>query len=140
MADNNSVIPRAPSQDPTVPNVVLNVAYHCSFGNRSERQDVSDHEIGLSPAVHELARVHTLGSDEKLVLLLVAEGVAESDASERRSATRVVHDLGDHSLEVAVALPEVEAAEAGRSLAVVGVGLEDRPRTLTLSTNDTTHC
>jgi hypothetical protein len=139
VADNNSVIPRAPGEDPTVPSVVLNVAYHSSFGNGSERQDVSDHEIGLSPAIHELPGVHALGSDEKLVLLLVAKGVAEGDASERRSAARVVHDLRDHSLEVAVSLREVETAEASRAFAVVGVGLEDGPRTLTLSTNDTTH-
>ena len=49
-------------------------------------------------------------------------------------------DLGDDALQVAVALAEVEAPEASWALAVVGVGLEDRARTLTLSANDTTHC
>jgi len=50
-----------------------------------------------------------------------------------------VDDIGDDPFEVAVALAEVEAAEPRRTLAVVGVGLEHRPRTLTLCANHPSH-
>ena len=65
--------------------------------------------------------------------------MAEGDSGKRGTATRVVDDLGDDALEVAIALAEVEAAEPGGALAVVGVGLEDGPSTLTLSSDYTTH-
>lgn len=41
-------------------------------------------------------------------------------------------DVGDDALEVAIALAEVQRAEASVAHAVVGVGLEDRSGTLTL--------
>ena len=139
VADNNSIITRSPSECSTVTNVVLNVADHSSLGDRSDRQDVSDYQIGLLPTVDELAGVNSLRRNEQLILLLVPEGVAEADSGQRGSTTRVVDDLGDDSFQVAVALAEVEGAEAGRALAVVGVGLEDRTRTLTLSSDNTPH-
>lgn len=139
MTDNNSIIPRSPSKGSTVPHMVLNVTDHSSLGNRSNRQHISDDQIGLLPAVDELTGVNPLGGDEELVLLLVPERVAEADSGQRGSTTRVVDDLGDDSFKVAVALAEVEGAEAGRALAVVGVGLEDGTRTLTLSSDHTPH-
>ncbi|GMN32291.1 hypothetical protein TIFTF001_041708, partial [Ficus carica] len=69
----------------------------------------------------------------------VAERVAEGDLGERSASAGVVDDVGDDALDVAVALAEVEGAESRRTLAVVGVGLEYRPRTLTLGADDTTH-
>lgn len=66
--------------------------------------------------------------------------MAEGDLGERRAAARVMDDVGDHALEVAVALPEVQAPEASRALAVVRVGLEDRACSLTLRTDHTSHC
>lgn len=139
MADNNSVIARSPGKDSTVTNMVLDVADDSSLRDRSERQHIADDQIGLLPTVDELASVDSLSGDEELVLLLVSERMAEADSGERGSATRVVDDLGDDALEVAVALAEVEAAESGGTLAVVGVGLEDRPCTLTLSSDDSSH-
>ncbi|TQD91384.1 hypothetical protein C1H46_023004 [Malus baccata] len=101
--------------------VVLDVTDDSSLRDRSERQHIPDHQIGLLPAVDELTRVYSLGSDEKLVLLLVPKSTVEADASQQGTATRIVDDLGDDTLEVAVALVEVEALETGRTLAVVGV-------------------
>lgn len=139
MGDDDSVITRSPSENPTVTDVVLDVANDGSLRHRSEGQDVADNEVGLLPAVNELAGVHALGGDEELLLVLEAEGVAEGDACERRATPRVVDDLGDDALEVAVALAEVEGAEAGRALPVVGVGLEHRTRSLTLCPDNATH-
>lgn len=71
--------------------------------------------------------------------MLVPEGVAEGHLGQRRATARVVDDVGDDALEVPIALAEVEGAEAGGALAVVGVGLEHGARTLTLRADHTTH-
>lgn len=139
VADNDSIITGSPSECSTVTNVVLNVADHSSLGDRSDRQDVSDYQIGLLPTVDELAGVNSLRRNEQLILLLVPEGVTEADSGQRSSAARIVDDLGDDALEVAVSLAKVEGPEPGRTLAVVSVGLEDGPGTLTLSSDDATH-
>jgi len=139
MADDDSVVPRRPGKDAAVPNVVLNVADDGTLGDPPERQDVADRERSTASAVDELARVHALSSDEELLLVLVAERVAEGDLGQRRAAARVVDDVGDHALEVPVALAEVEGPEPGRALAVVGVRLEHGPRTLTLSADHAAH-
>ncbi|KAM1779617.1 hypothetical protein ACFX12_040975 [Malus domestica] len=101
--------------------VVLDVTDDGSLRDRSERQHIPNHQIGLLPVVDELTRVYSLGGDEKLVLLSIPKRMVEADASRRGTATRIVDDLGDDTLEVAVALAEVEAPETGRTLAVVGV-------------------
>ena len=139
MRDDNSIIARSPSENTTVTDMVLDVADDSSLGNGSEGQNVSDDEVSLLPAVDELASVHTLGGDEELLLVLESEGVAEGDAGEGSTAAGVVDDLGDDSLEVAVALAEIEGAEARRPLAVVGVGFEDGTRSLTLRSDHASH-
>lgn len=140
MRDDNGIIPRSPSENAAISDVVLHVADDGTFGNRSERQYISDDEISLLSAVYKLSSIHSLGGDEELLLVLEAEGVAEGNAGERGATAGVVDDIGDDTLEVAVPLAEVEGAEACRPLAVVGVRLEDGARSLTLSTNHTSHC
>lgn len=139
MADNNGVVTGGPGEDTAVTDVMLDVADDGTLGDGAEGEDVADDEIGLLATVDELAGVHTLSGDEELLLELVAERVAEGDLGERSAAAGVVDDVGDDPLDVAVALAEVEGAEPRRTLAVVGVGLEHRPRTLTLGADDTTH-
>jgi hypothetical protein len=139
VADDDGVVAGGPGEDSTVADVVLDVADDGSLGDPAERKHVADGERGAAATVDELARVHALGGDEELLLVLVPERVAEGDLGERRAAARVVDDVGNDALEVPVALAEVEGAEPGGALAVVGVGLEDGPRTLTLSTDDATH-
>lgn len=139
MTNDNSIISRSSGQRAAITDMVFDVTNHSPFGNRPERQDISDHQVGLFAAKDELAGVHALGGDEEFLLVLVAEGVAEGDSGERRAAARVVDDVGDDAFEVAVALAEVEAAEAGGALAVVGVGLEDAAGSFTLCADDPTH-
>ncbi|KAI8558355.1 hypothetical protein RHMOL_Rhmol04G0085200 [Rhododendron molle] len=119
--------------------MMLHVTNHPSLGNRPQRQHISHRQISLLPAEHKLARVHPFGRDEELLLVLEPERVAERDPGERGSPARVVDDLGDDALEVAVALAVVEAAEPGRALAVMGVGLEYGSGSLALSSDYATH-
>jgi len=139
MTDDDSVITRSPSEDPTITDMVFDVADNSTLRDGSDREDIADHEIGLFAAIHELTGIHALGGDEELLLVLEPERVSEGDAGQRGAPTRVVDDLGDDSLEIAVALAEVEAPEPRRTFAVVGVGLEDGAGTLTLSSDHTTH-
>lgn len=136
---NDSVVPRSPSEDTTVTNVVLDIADDSTLRERPKRKNISNDEICLLTTVDELTRVHALRGYEKLLLQLVPERVAERDSGEWGSATRVVDDVSHHSLEVPVALAEVQRPEPGRTLAVVGVGFEDRTGTLTLCAYDSTH-
>lgn len=139
MTDNNSIITRCSGEDTTVTDVVFDIADNGTFRERSERKDVSDHQIRLLSTEDELARVHTLGGDEELLLVLESEGVAEGDSGERRTTPWVMDDLGDYALEVPVPLAVVEAPEPCRTLAVVGVGLEDGTSSLTLCPDDSSH-
>ncbi|KAL0904985.1 hypothetical protein M5K25_027154 [Dendrobium thyrsiflorum] len=139
MADDNSIVPRRPCEYSTVSDVVLNVANDGALRDGAQRENISNHEGGFAAAVHELAGVHALSRDEELLLVLVTEGVAKGDAGKGRTATRVMDDVGDHALQISVALAEVEAAEASWALAMVGMGSENRPRALSLSSNHSAH-
>jgi len=119
--------------------MVLDVANNSSFRDRPQRQDISDHKVGLLTTVDELAGVHSLSGDEELLLVLVSEGVTEGDARKRRTTPGIVDDLGDDALGVSIALAEVEGAELSRAFAMVSVGLEDRPCSLTLSSDHPSH-
>jgi len=125
VTDNDGIVAGSPSKDTTVTDMVLNVAYDSSFRDGAKGQNITNNESGLLAAVDELTSIKAFGGNEELVLLLVSEGMTESYLGEWGTAARVVDDVGDDTLEVAVPLPEVEAAEASRALAVVSVGLED---------------
>ena len=119
--------------------MVLDVANNTTLRNRSEGQDIADRQIRLLAAEDELAGVHALGGDEELLLVLEPERVAEGDPGQRGAPTRIMNNLSDDSLEVAVALAEVQAPEPGRTLAVVGVRLEYGPSALALCSDHPTH-
>jgi len=139
VADNNGVVTGGSGEDAAIADMVFNVADDGTLGDGSEGQDVANNEGGLLAAVDELSSVETFGGDKEFRLLLVAEGMTECNLGKWSTATGIVDNVGDHALKVAVAFAEVEAAEPGRALAVVGVGLENRPRTLTLSANYPSH-
>ena len=139
MADNNGVVAGGSGEDAAIADMVFNVADDRTLGDRSEGQDVANYEGGLLAAVEELPSVKTFRGDEEFRLLLVAEGMAKCNLGKWSAATGIVNNVGDHSLQVAIAFSEIETAEPRRTLAVVGVGLENRPRTLTLGANYPSH-
>lgn len=139
MTDDNSIVPRRPREHSTISDMVLNVAYDCALRDRAKRKNITDHEGGFAPAVHELAGVHTLSRNKELLLVLVTEGVAEGNAGEGGTTARVMYDVGDHALEISIALAEVEAAEPSWAFAMVSMGSENRSRTLSLSSDHSPH-
>lgn len=58
--------------------------------------------------------------------------MAESNFGQGSSSAGVMHQTADDSLHVAIALSKVVHTELGSALAVLDVGLEDTPRTLSL--------
>jgi hypothetical protein len=89
-------------------------------------------------AVDELASVHALGGGELDVVLLEAVTVLELDLGDWRATAGVVDDLLDHAAHVAVALSEVDRAQAARTLPVLRMRDEDGASSLTLPTDDAT--
>lgn len=139
MANHDGVVAGGASKDTAIADVVLHVADNGTLRNGSEGEYVSDHKDGFATTVNELASVHPLGGNEEFFLQLKAKGVAEGDTGKWCAAAGVVDDLRHHALEVPVALPVVEAAEPSRPLTMVGVGLENRPRSLPLGTDYSSH-
>ena len=139
VTNNDGVITGSSGERTTVTDMMFYVANDSSLRDRSERKDVSNHQIRFLPTENELAGVHALSGDKQLLLVLVAERMTECDASQRSTTAGIVDDFGDDTLEVTIAFAKVEAAEPGRPLPVVGMGLEDRPCSLTLCPNHTSH-
>ena len=57
--------------------------------------------LTFGAGIDELAGVHAFDCDEKLSVLLEFVHVSENDFGERGTATRVVHNVLDNSLDVA---------------------------------------
>lgn len=86
-----------------------------------------------------LARVETLCSNEKLLVLAIADSVAESHLGKWCATSGVVDDVCNHALDVPAALSIVHHPETGRPLAVCVVRLKDAATALSLGANDATH-
>jgi len=140
MRHHSGVVSGSLSDSATVTSFLLKRAHNGSLRHGAYWQDVSNEQSGLLSGIDELAGVHALGGHHGLGAELVAVWVAEADLGERRTSARVVDDVLDDALDVTMTLGVIYSAQTSRSLAVVSVGLEHRPGSLTLSSDDTTHC
>jgi len=138
VSDDRRVVAGRAGERAAVARALLDVADDGPFRKLSNGEDVPDGEVSLPATVDECASVEALGRDEGLLAELVAVGIAEDDAGERRTAACVVDDLLDYAAYVAIALGEVEVTEAGGGLVVVRVRLEDCVRA-PLCADDPTH-
>merc|ERR1719182_285160 len=105
----------------------------------STAMNVSLSSLYVLAAVDELAGVHTLNGDERLLVKLVPVLVAEGNLRERRAAAGVADHLLHEALDVALALREVQRPELGGALARTSVGLEDSGLPLTLGPDNLPH-
>mmetsp|Transcript_6085 Transcript_6085/g.15487 ORF Transcript_6085/g.15487 Transcript_6085/m.15487 type:complete len:221 (-) Transcript_6085:62-724(-) len=128
-----------PGEAASVSSVPLDVAHDGSLGHGADGHHVTDGKAGLLARVNELARVHALGGDEGLLLVLVADGVLEGDPRKGSTASGVVDDVGDDTLDIPPLLRVVEPAELGGTLPGPGHGPEDASITFTLTANNATH-
>eukprot|EP00303_Exanthemachrysis_gayraliae_P003916 CAMPEP_0206004230 /NCGR_PEP_ID=MMETSP1464-20131121/3840_1 /ASSEMBLY_ACC=CAM_ASM_001124 /TAXON_ID=119497 /ORGANISM="Exanthemachrysis gayraliae, Strain RCC1523" /LENGTH=348 /DNA_ID=CAMNT_0053377633 /DNA_START=162 /DNA_END=1204 /DNA_ORIENTATION=- len=139
LVDHLREVARGAREAAAVRGLVLHVADDGAGGHLAHGHHVPGEELGLLAAVHRLTRVHALGGHESLVDLPVFVRAPELDARKRRAAARVVDDVRDHALDVALALRIVERAELRRTLAVVRVRLEDGAAAFALGADHATH-
>jgi len=139
VSNDGSVVSRGTGELATVTRSLLNIAHDGTFGHGAERRDVANLELCILAAVDELPSVHTLDSNEVVLVELVLVRVAENDAGERGTTTGVMNDFLDDTLDVAVSLSEIQRAELGSSFTVLVVALEDTTRTLALCSDDASH-
>merc|ERR1719240_468457 len=122
-----------------VAELLLDARHDGTLRELADRADVAHVELRGLAAVDELARAHALDGDEELLVLAEAVLVAELHLGERRAAARIVDDVLDEALDVALALGVVEGPELRGALALHRVRPEDGGLTLTLRADHTTH-
>lgn len=163
VGNHGGVVARGTGQTAAITGLLLQVADDGTLRHLAQGHNVSDLEGGLATAVDELSGVHALGGDEQLLADLVAVGIAEVDDGQRSATAGIVDDVLisrkivlvslwkgnlrwgrgthlDNTANVAGTLGEVQGTQLSGSLALLYVGLEDRPGAFTLCTNNATHC
>ena len=104
-----------------------------------ERENVTNAELGVLTAVHELTSVESFDSDEHVLHVSVVVRVTEDNLSEGSSSAGVVLDLSDETLHVSVTLGIVESSKLSSSKTTSTNRLEDQRLTLTLNTKYSSH-
>jgi hypothetical protein len=121
MRNDSDVIPRSTSELATISGLALQVANNSTFRHGANGEDVADVKLSLLTAVYILAGVHTLSGDEQFLVSAVMISIAELHLAKRSTTTGIVDNVIDDTLDVSVALSEVDGAKLSSSLAVVGV-------------------
>lgn len=132
MGNDGCVVSGGTGQPSSISTLLLEVAHNGTFGHVSDGKNITNLELSLAAAVHELTSVHSFAGKEKFLALLVAVGIAERHASKRCSTSGIVENLLHDTLDVSVALGEVDRTKFGGSLTMLVVGTEHRPGALSL--------
>lgn len=133
VTDDGAVCARSASKLASVTSSLLQVGDDGTLRHAGQRHNVANRKLCLLSEVHELTSVHALSSYHQFLVHLVPVWVAEVDASHRGTAGRVMDDLLDKTLDVAMALGEVEHTELGWALAKLSVGAENAAGALALT-------
>jgi len=139
VGDDGGVVAGSSGQFAAISQLLLQLANDGSLGHGADGHHVADGQRRLLAAVDELARVHALHGDESLLTLLEFVRISEFDDGQGRSSTRVVDDVLHDAFDVPVTLGIVGGPQSSGAFAMFIVGRKDRPRSLTLRTNDATH-
>jgi len=122
-----------------ISDLLLDVADNGTLRHTLQRKNVSDCKLSFRTAINELSGVHSFGGDEKMLVELELVGVLEDDLGKRGSSTGLVDNLLHDSLDVTLLLRVVKISHLDSSLSEFGVGFENRSRTLSLASNNTSH-
>merc|ERR1719260_480954 len=139
VGDDGGVVAGSSGQFAAISQLLLQLADDGSLRHGADGHHVADGQRRLLAAVDELTRVHALDGDERLLALLEFVGISKLDDGQRRSSTRVVDDVLNDAFDVSVTLGIVGGPQSSGAFAMFVVGRKDRPRSLTLRTNDATH-
>jgi len=119
---------------------LLDVADGGTLRQVANRDDVTDCKSGLDAVVYELTSVHALRSGDQNVLLLEAVGILELDLGDRSTTARIVDDVLDNTLGITLTLGEVQLVVGHSSLAKVGVRTKHGSLSLSLRSDNFSHC
>merc|ERR1711962_141225 len=139
VGDDGGVVAGSSGQFAAISQLLLQLADDGSLRHGADGHHVADGQRRLLAAVDELARVHALDGDERLLALLKFVGISKLHDGQRRAATGVVNDVFDDAFDVAVAFGVVGSAEAGGAFSMFVVRREDGSRSLTLRSNHSPH-
>mmetsp|Transcript_7540 Transcript_7540/g.13140 ORF Transcript_7540/g.13140 Transcript_7540/m.13140 type:complete len:272 (-) Transcript_7540:8-823(-) len=112
---------------------------HGSLRHLGQRQHVPDRQLSLGATVHELSSVTSFHCHPQFLLQLVAVRVMEDHLTQGSTTTRIVQDLLDQALDVALALDIVHCAQLHSTLPQPGLRSEDEGLTLTRTADDAAH-
>merc|ERR1711962_1858558 len=139
VGDDGGVVAGSSGQFAAISQLLLKLTDDGSLRHGADGHHVADGQRRLLAAVDELARVHALDGDERLLALLKFVGISKLHDGQRRAATGVVNDVFDDAFDVAVAFGVVGEAEAGGAFSMFVVRREDGSRSLTLRSNHSPH-
>merc|ERR1719431_1782209 len=139
VGDDGGVVAGSSGQFAAISQFLLQLADDGSLRHGADGHHVADGQRRLLAAVDELARVHALDGDERLLTLLKFVGISKLDDGQRRATSGVVNDVLHDAFDVAVAFGVVGSAEAGGAFSMFVVRREDGSRSLTLRSNPSPH-
>jgi len=122
-----------------VTDLALAVGDDGTLGHRVHGKNVSHGKRGLGTSVNELAGVHALDGNEVFNSLLVPVRVSEDNLGKWGTSARVMNDVLDNSLDIALLLNIVKSSEPGRRHFVCFVRRKDKTTTVSLRSNTSTH-
>jgi len=139
VSDNDAGSSGSTAQSSSVGVLIFNHGDFGTFWHLSEREDVTDGQLGVLSTVHELTGVQTFNGDEQFLVGLVSVGITEDNLGQRSSSTRIMDDLFDETFDVTVSLGVINGSQAGLTLSVLGDGLKDASTTFSLTPDNTSH-
>jgi hypothetical protein len=139
VGDDHTVFARGSGVLATVTGLGFYVADHTTLRDAAKREDVADGQGSLLATVHGLTKEHTLGSHHELSVSLESVSISELDSGHRGASTRVVEDLLDHTVDVAVSFGVIQGSHLGGPLSVLGMGSKHGALTLSLDLNCLSH-
>jgi hypothetical protein len=128
VADDGAVVTRSTSDTSTVTRSLFNVGDIGTFGHLAYRKNVTDLKVSLLTAENELAGIETFDGNKVFLDFGELVRMTESDTGKGGTTSRIVDDLLDNTLNVAMTFTVVIDTEGGGTLTVLVVGLLDRKR------------
>lgn len=116
MANNDNVVTRGSTKSTTITRLLFNVGNNGTFGDGSERKNVTNLEGSLSTGIDKLASSDTFVGNEGLFVLLITVRIAENDLGERSTSTGVVNNLLNNTTDKTFTLSVIKLSELGSSL------------------------
>jgi len=140
VSDNGSVVTGSTGKSATIARLLFQVADNGTFGHAADGKNIADLQSSTLSTVDKLSGVHSFGGQEKFLALLEAIRILENDYRQRGTTTGVMDNFLNDTLDVSLSLGKVDGPQFGGPLAMLVVRLEDASCSLTLGSDNSSHC